>query len=323
MKYANNLIAASFAILVSSAAYADNTGNCYWYPQLSDKTKRYFALTPKPSSTLFLAPIGGRMNYQALPLGSNLLKCPGAVSTVTYGYSIDAPLEDGYDKVYRTNIPGVGVRLVDTAKTPLPYESSYTNAVRMSLSLSNPLTLELVRTSRDVKTGILNINIKIKVRIHDWDAAEITIAGPIDLTSSSYFSGCTGEKSQNIPLGKVAIPLLEQQVPHAVGLNVLCTGLLPGSKLPVKIYFEGSNEGSGMLNLTPGGAEGVGVALTTPAGVKLPFAKWSGIAMQWVRTEEDGERYTFEFNAKYARKGSAKMTPGRADAVLNYILDYN
>ncbi|XVO84812.1 fimbrial protein [Pseudomonas palleroniana] len=330
MKYANHLIAAGFAMIVNSAAYADNADNCYWSPQLSDKTKRYFTLTPTPSRILYLAPIGGRMNYQALSLSAssgkiNLLKCPTKVTNVTYSLSIDAPLEDGYDKVYRTNIPGVGLRLVDdnNGKTPLPYESSYTNAVRLAKSLPEPLTLELVRTSRDVKTGTLNINMKIMVRIHDWDAAEISIVGPIELTSSNYFSGCTGEKSQDIPLGKVAIPLLEQQVPHTIGLNVLCTGLLPGSKLPVRVYFEGSNEGSGMLNLTPGGAEGVGVALTTPAGVKLPFAKWSGIAMQWVRTEEGGERYTFEFNAKYARKGSAKITPGRADAVLNYILDYN
>ncbi len=78
-----------------------------------------------------------------------------------------------------------------------------------------------------------------------------------------------------------------------------------------------------MLNLTPGGAEGIGVALTTPTGVKLPFSKWAGLAMQWVKSEEDGERYTFEFQAKYTRKGSAKIKPGRADAVLNYVLDYN
>jgi len=323
LKYACLILAVGFAMLVSSAAFADNSDGCYWVPNEYDKKKKFINLTPVANKTLNLAAIGGRMAYQSFNM-RNLFKCPLRVSKVAFSYRIDAPLEDGYDNVFRTNIPGVGIRFVNGSNSmKLPYDSAYNNAAAMASAMPDPLNMELVRTNRDVKTGTVNINFKIKLMVQDWDAAEVTIVGPIDLTSSNYFSGCTGEKRQDISLGRVAIPLMSQQVPRNIHLNVLCTGLLPGSKLPVRIYFEGSNEGSGMLNLTPGGAEGIGVALTTPAGVKLPFTAWPGLPMEWVNSEEGGERYTFEFNATYARKGAAKMTPGTANAVLNYILNYN
>lgn len=327
MKFALHIAVAFLSIVTSSVATADNTAGCWWSPQSSNQRKLYFSLAMTPK-TLYLAPIGQRMSYQAFSLKSVSsyidFKCPTKVNTIHYSYTVDGPLEDGYDDVYRTNLSGIGIRLVDfRLNRSLPFESSYTNAPRMIGRLPEPLHVELIRTARDIQKGNLNVNFKIHAQVEDWDAAEIEVIGQVELISSNYFSGCTGEKRQDIPLGKVAIPLLEQQTPRTVGLSVLCTGLLPGSNLPVKIYFEGNNEGAGMLNLNPGGAEGIGVALTTPAGVKLPFSKWAGLAMQWIKSEEDGERYTFEFNAKYARKGSAKIKPGRADAVLNYILDYN
>ncbi|QBR32081.1 MULTISPECIES: fimbrial protein [Pseudomonas] len=327
MKFALHSIVALLFTAASNAATADNTAECFWSPLAAVQGKAYFSLAMTPK-TLNLAPIGQRMSYQAFYLKAASrsidFKCPTKINPIHYSYAIDAPLEDGYDDVYRTNLSGIGIRLVDfRLNRALPFENSYTNAPRMIGRLPDPLHVELIRTARDIKKGELNLNIKIHAKVEDWDAAEIDIVGQVEVISSNYFSGCAGEKRQDIPLGKVAIPLLEQQTPRTVGLSVLCTGLLPGSNLPVKIYFEGNNEGAGLLNLTPGGAEGIGVALTTPAGVKLPFSKWAGLAMQWVKSEEDGERYTFEFNAKYARKGSAKIKPGRADAVLNYILDYN
>ncbi|UIN53868.1 fimbrial protein [Pseudomonas kribbensis] len=327
MKFVLHIVVAFLSIVASTVATADNTAGCWWAPQTTNQRKFYFSLAMTPK-TLNLAPIGQRMSYQAFNL-QNLnssidFKCPAKINPIHYNYTVDAPLEDGYDDVYRTNLPGIGIRLVDfRLKKSLPFELSYINAARQVGRLPDPLHVELVRTARDIKKGDLNLNIKIHAQVEDWDAAEIEIVGQVEVISSKYFSGCTGEKRQDIPLGRVAIPLLEQQTPRTVGLSVLCSGLLPGSNLPVKVYFEGNNEGAGMLNLTPGGAEGIGVALTTPAGIKLPFSQWAGLPMQWIKSEEDGERYTFEFNAKYARKGSAKITPGRADAVLNYILDYN
>lgn len=327
MKFAPHIILTLLSIVASGTANADNTAGCWWSPQPTDQKKVYFSLAMTPK-TLHLAPIGQRMNYQAFSLASVNrfidFKCPTKVNPIHYSYKVDAPLEDGYDDVYRTNLSGVGIRLVDfRLNRALPFENSYQNAPRMIGRLPEPLHVELIRTARGIEKGNLNVNFKVHAQVEDWDAAEIEIIGQVELTSSNYFSGCTGEKRQDIPLGRVAIALLEEQTPRTVGLSVLCTGLLPGSNLPVKVYFEGSNEGSGMLNLTPGGAEGIGVALTTPTGVKLPFSKWAGLAMQWVKSEEDGERYTFEFQAKYTRKGSAKIKPGRADAVLNYVLDYN
>ena len=327
MKYASRVVAATLAMAANCAAMADNSAGCWWHPKTTTKEKRYFTFTPTPM-TLYLAPIGQKMNSQSFSLsatgGSGVFKCPTTVETVHYGFRIDAPLEDGYSDVYRTNIPGIGLRFVDSNfRRAIPFDRNYPNFAPMAGVLPDPLVMEFIRTRRDVRIGTLNVNFKIRTYVEDWDAAEITIIGPAELSSTNYFSGCAGKQLLEIPLGKIPITFLERQTPHSVSLSVLCTGLLPGSKLPVRIYFEGSNEGSGMLNLTPGGASGVGVALTTPTGVKLPFTKWNGLAMQWLKSEEDGERYTFDFNAKYARKGSAKITPGRADAVLNYILDYN
>ncbi|WP_372822797.1 fimbrial protein [Pseudomonas parafulva] len=323
MKYISWMMAAIFAMLVSGTAYADNTDGCYWFPNESDKRKKVYNFTPAASKQLNMAAVGGRMAYQSFNI-YDVFKCPLRINRINFRFSINAPLEEGYENVFRTNVPGVGIRFVDSSRSlKMPYESGYNNAAAMGGTMPAPLNMELVRTNRDVKTGKVDINFKIVLKVQDWEAAEINFVGPIDLTSSNYFSGCTGEKRQDISLGQVAIPLMDQQVPRNIGLNVLCTGLLPGSKLPVRIYFEGSNAGPGMLNLTPGGAEGIGIALTTPAGEKLSFTSWPTLPLKWVNSEEGGERYTFEFNAKYARKGSEKMTPGKADAVLNYILNYN
>ncbi|EPB6601556.1 TPA: fimbrial protein [Pseudomonas aeruginosa] len=329
MKLALHIILAFLSIVTSSVATADNTAGCWWTPQTGDKYKLYLTavMTPK---TLNLAPIGQRMSYQSFSLNTLTrsidFKCPTKISYIHYSYKVDGPLEDGYEDVYRTNLSGIGIRLVDfRLNKSLPFERSYLNAVKQIGRLPDPLHVELVRTARDIQKGDLNVNYKIHVQVEDWDAAEIEVVGQVAITSSNYFSGCSGEKRQDIRLGRVAIPLLDRQTPRNVRLSVLCTGLLPGSNLPVKIYFEGDNAGPGMLNLTPGGAEGIGVALTTPAGVKLPFNQWAGLAMQWIQSEEGGERYTFEFNAKYASKvsSSLRIKPGRANAVLSYILDYN
>ncbi|UDI94638.1 fimbrial protein [Pseudomonas sp. IAC-BECa141] len=315
-----------FFMMIGSNARADNSARCYWYVGgVNQYVKRFFTSAPSPK-TLYFAKIGDRMAYQSINLAAqslNYVKCPGLTS-INFTYTMDGELVDGFSDVYQTNIPGVGVRMKNPElNQSVPFSGSGRSCANCVVGLPNKFDVEYVRTGRDVKTGNVSLNFKVRAMFQDWDAAEISIIGTNELSSQTFFSGCSGSKTQDIPLGKVAIALLEQQTPRNVGLEILCTGVLPGTKLPLKVYFEGSNDGPGMLNLTPGGAEGIGISLTTASGVKLPFNKAGGLAMKWVKTEQDGELYSFDFDAKYARKGGVEPKPGRADAVLNYILDYN
>lgn len=72
---------------------------------------------------------------------------------------------------------------------------------------------------------------------------------------------------------------------HGFSLDVVCEGLNPSVKPPVKVYFEGNSIQDGLLNLTGRGeagvAQGVGISLTSSKGAALPFTQaralpWTG-----------------------------------------------
>ena len=95
--------------------------------------------------------------------------------------------------------------------------------------------------------------------------------------------------------------------------------------MPIKAYFEGDSPSAGRLNLLNGGAEGVGILLLGGTGISsvLPFSKNQAISMTWNRTDAQGELYNLSIKARYVQKPGVKVEPGKADAVLNYIIEYD
>lgn len=317
-----------FAVLRIETAWALNS--CAWN------------YVPKPATTFrtwdVIAP--GAMDLKQAPIGSAMASSPPITihnemwqiicpfpSEPMYRLSAtikQGELVDGFSDVYKIGLSGIGVRFVVLAYTngsiPLLYESpngdsKFGNAIQK-------MRIDFIRTSRDVVPGEANINFTIHQSMNGWDAAAIKVSGTTKLTTHSYFSGCTGIETLNIPMGRVGSGNLGASQ-NPFNLDVLCSGMAAGTKVPVKVYFEGSSDGPGRLNLEPGGAQGVEIALLNDRGVKLPFSLGSALNLTWIRSEPKGEIYRLPVVAEYVKKASQKIEPGKANAVLNYILEYN
>ncbi|MBD9680830.1 hypothetical protein IB274_29280 [Pseudomonas sp. PDM18] len=247
--------------------------------------------------------------------------------TLEYGEYVttgaNGGLADGFSNVYKTNLKGVGVRFSRNSTTILPYSKAVANANNSNVWQTNYYIIEFIRTAREVETGTLHYDHKLELRVMGASVMEGLFIGSTKVSSPNYFSGCSGVENLNINMGQVLLRDLAKFTPKEFNLDVLCEGLPAGTKLPVKIYFEGNSPGAGRLNLQPGGAEGVEISLTNDRKVKLPFIKGSALSMAWTRSEASGEIYRLPIVAQYVKSGSADIVPGRADAILNYILEYN
>ncbi|BBN53712.1 hypothetical protein TRE132_18370 [Pseudomonas chlororaphis subsp. aurantiaca] len=151
----------------------------------------------------------------------------------------------------------------------------------------------------------------------------------VELVNDAMFAGCESVGGAvNVAMGKQTVDNIKKGSVKEVPFNfdVRCTGLPPTTKVPVKVYFEGDSPADGLLKLTgqdkPGVASGVGISLVNDKGTKLPFDIARSIPLNWNRSTEDGEVYRFLGSAKYVPT-TGQITPGKADATMNFVLDYN
>ncbi|CAI8789192.1 hypothetical protein EMIT0324P_10742 [Pseudomonas chlororaphis] len=166
-----------------------------------------------------------------------------------------------------------------------------------------------------------------------WKHVDHTLTGnsdgTVELLNDVMFAGCESVGGAvNVAMGKQTIDNIKKGSTKEVLFNfdVRCTGLSPTTKVPVKVYFEGDSPADGLLNLTgqgqPGIASGVGISLVNDKGTKLPFDIARSIPLAWSRSTEDGEIYRFTGTAKYVPT-TGSIAPGKADATMNFVLDYN
>ncbi|UQS88703.1 fimbrial protein [Pseudomonas chlororaphis subsp. piscium] len=150
-----------------------------------------------------------------------------------------------------------------------------------------------------------------------------------ELVDDIFFAGCeSAGAAVNVQMGKQTIQNIKngavKEVPF--NFNMRCDGLKPDTKVPVKVYFEGNSQADGMLTLSnlgqPGVAAGVGISLVSDKGVKLPFDIARFVALVWNREVADGSVYRFTGSAKYTPTGG-EMKPGKGDATMNFVLNYN
>lgn len=324
-----NLLLAAATVFTALSASAQNRNQCYWLeqpaasrPDTASRTTNFEFLS---TQELKLAPIGRSMGSFQLNYafrGLRMVKCPDLkVPTVHTSYWLEgATLVPGYSDVYSTNVPGVGFRLKERNyyKETVPFSRSRQNAVALAFGLSE-LDVEFIRTAFEIKTGTVNLNFRVFARYDDWTALTFYANSSVVLTTKEYFTGCAGAKTINFPLGKVNAADLPLRKTRRLNLEVVCTGLPAGSKLPVMVYFEGSFNGPGRLSLTPGGATGVEIALSRD-GAKLPG---SAVDMDWMRSESGGERYRLPMDVGYERIGNSTVKAGQANGTMNYVIDYN
>lgn len=136
------------------------------------------------------------------------------------------------------------------------------------------------------------------------------------------------EPSTTVQMGKIAISNIKSgAVPEKLfALDIRCRGMQPEKPVPVRIYFEGDSAGPGLLNPTgvgqAGVAQGIAIELKNDKGTKLPFSKPNAINLDWQRSDVDAEVYRFAGSARYSASGG-EIKPGKADASMTYVLDYN
>ena len=327
------LLLTAATLCMALSASAQNSGGCYWLeqppaaqPDTASRTTNYVFLS---TQDLKLVPIGAPMGsfFLSYPFrGMPDLKCPlNTVPTVNLSYWLEGAhqLVPGYSDVYSTSLSGIGFRLKEAGSggQTVPFNESRKNAPLATFGLRN-FNLEFIRTAHHIQPGQVHLNFKVFGKYHDWTAITFIGNSTVELTTREYFSGCTGDPIIDFPLGKVHVSDLPKRQTRRSWLNVVCTGLPAGSKLPVKVYFEGSNNGPGRLRLTPGGATGVEIAVTSN-GVKLPFNVGSALNMDWQHSTSDGERYNLPLEAGYERIGNSKVEVGKADGTMNYVIEYN
>ncbi|AKA25778.1 fimbrial protein [Pseudomonas chlororaphis] len=157
----------------------------------------------------------------------------------------------------------------------------------------------------------------------------VTSDSTVELINDVMFAGCESiGGAVNVPMGKQTIQNISKgsvkEVPFT--FDVRCTGLAANTSVPVKVYFEGSSPGDGLLNLTNQGqagvASGVGISVVNDKGIKLPFDIARSIKLDWNRSTPDGEIYRFVGSAKYVPT-TGTMTAGRGDGTMNFVLNYN
>lgn len=329
MKLKLMALTAIFAALGPNLSYAANPDHCIWNVGGFGGLTRFWRIAAPSQISLQSAPIGGVMATSpeaTLHDETSQITCPYPdVQNYRGNYYVsNGKLADGFADVYETSIPGVGVRIVAkfnnlTDTIPILYE--YPNNNRVFMSVIKKVHVEFIRTARFVGQGSTPLNLTIKQDINSFHAAELKILGTTNLESRSYFSGCAGVDKLNIPLGQVSIADIGKRQKQ-FNLDVLCSGMPPGTKVPVQVYFEGNSNGPGRLNLDAGGAQGVEIELKDDRGALLPFSKGGALSMDWSNSRPDGEVYRLPVSAGYVLKGAQLVKAGKANATLNYIIEY-
>ncbi|ORM45638.1 fimbrial protein [Pseudomonas chlororaphis] len=248
----------------------------------------------------------------------------------------------GSPGLYDSGVPGVGIRIGHLSSiswyTPSYPPFAYTG-IRDGIILYffDRVRIDFVRTGIGVGKGDMpSFNYKTSFFIDTSYTNPMRAVYAIEGTGlktkfehNAFFTTChTPKSSTEINMGRPAIEQLKRGsvLEQPFALDVVCEGLNPTVKPPVKVYFEGNSVRDGVLNLNgvgqPGIAKGVAISLSSDKNVALPFSKAKAVALDWQASGPGNERYRFAAKARYVTTG-AEIVAGKADATLTYVLEYN
>ncbi|MCR3765169.1 fimbrial protein [Pseudomonas aeruginosa] len=196
----------------------------------------------------------------------------------------------------------------------------------------NYMAIEFIRTGMEVGRGtVAPFDLATEFYLGTTPMTHIPITGSslrTTLVQNIYFTSCHNPYSDpTVDMGRPYAALVKQgQVEERpFSLTIRCDGMNATTKPPVKIYFEGNAVRDGLLRLSDEGqagvAKGVAIELKNDNGVALPFAKERAVSLAWRNSAPDAEIYGFSGKAKYVATG--EVIPGKADATLSYVLEYN
>ncbi|MGN7743759.1 fimbrial protein [Pseudomonas sp. 22526] len=246
----------------------------------------------------------------------------------------------GSQALYDSGVPGVGIRIGHHASynwTSPKYPPFTYTGVNGLLPFFDRVTIEFVRTDIGVGKGDMpsfdyETSFFIDTSYTTPRRAVYAIEGT-DLKTkfehNAFFTTCyTPKSSTEVKMGRPAVEQVKRGSvqDQTFVLDVVCKGLNPTVKPPVKVYFEGNSVRDGLLNLNglgqPGVAKGVGISLSNDKNVALPFSQDKAVALDWQSSGPGTEMYHFAGKARYVTTGM-EVAAGKADATLTYILEYN
>ncbi|WP_271409774.1 fimbrial protein [Pseudomonas sp. Q1-7] len=330
----NKLLLSSLALTASLAwtdAFASRANFPKYCIQRSPHPTEKFVTLP-PRITLDAAPVGGVLATITIPTGwteNDRFWCYGGPLIMVEVEGLNLIKKDDF---FETNIPGIALRtgLTFTADTYVVYAPRGVYPVGSNDYSVRTLTIQLVRTDTSVSSGTLPTNFKVKLSTRGDPTLQYTVTvGGNSEVISELFSSCSAVNAVvDVQMGKESIENLTsgRATERPFNFDVRCEGLKPTTPPPVRVYFEGNSSADGMLALsgagTPGVASGIGISLVDNKGVKLPFAKARQIKIDHLRSEPQGEVYRFSGTAKYALT-SGQVKPGKANATMTYVIEYN
>ncbi|MBV6221830.1 fimbrial protein [Pseudomonas aeruginosa] len=332
MQIKKTLLAITLVGTLAGSHLAFAAGACSWS---SSNIPSSIAVPPLAASTsLSSAPIGQVMAQQSIQLTPWNY---GFSCTDKWGMTLSVSgLEpSGIPNVYKTSVEGIGVRIgFDTPGSANWGGVKYPPFELPKASLSGfprYLILDFIRTGYAVGKGPISFSFSSDFWGTDLAPTVSTVGTSLttNLTNNVYFSACEAQvKSLTVPMGKVAAYNVRTGVTQAQNfdLSVYCKGWRPAQPAPVKIYFEGSTTTDGLLKFTGAGqsqvASGAAIELTDSNGARLPFTASKALNLDWQYSQPDAEVYHFSGKARYVPSGG-EVRPGKADAVVSYVLVYN
>lgn len=290
-----------------------------------------------PSSLNFTAvPIGGVLARvtQAYDSGARVVTCT-TTQAVTFSLDNGGMEESQLGKVYKSGIEGVGVRfeygVADHPGLTIDSLPSMTGVEPgISTVLPRRFFVSFIRIGSRVKSGSTTVKFSAVYKVPGLPSLRwYSVGGPTELINNVFWAGCAAvDAVTNVSMGKELASNIETgtAASRPFSFDVRCEGLANNGAPPVKVYFEGDTLADGSLRLSEQGqsgvASGVGISLQNDKGAKLPFKKADALQLAWNRTDEQGEVYRFSGSAKYSLIGGG-VKPGRANAILNYVIEYN
>ncbi|WP_080925942.1 fimbrial protein [Pseudomonas chlororaphis] len=237
---------------------------------------------------------------------------------------------------YKTNVEGVEVQIGFSFfpnSTDVHVAGPYKAIVDPGSSLFIPTTMviKFIRTGSQIaRKGVIDINYSASLNVNGsplviFDARNVKL----NFSQDIYMMACaTATHPVTVLMGTTnTVVIASDRAPSKrMAFEAKCSGSL-GATSPVRVYFDGDVTPDGLLRINregePGSATGVAIAVLDARGNKLPFKdRAKSIGLTWLRGNDLEAYYGFEGTARYVPNGKT-LKPGRADASLIYVLDYN
>ncbi len=253
----------------------------------------------------------------------------GANSFIIFRLTKNYGLAPGFQDVYTTDIPGIGVRLswFTGGMQSIPYNLPF-NGWDWAYDSSVSSSIEIIKTSNQTGSGSLAAGVyaeqfgngdnKVAVRLMLGGGTSSVIATP----------ACTvpdGSKFVSVPLGKVPQSAFNGVNSTAGGSNfkirLLCNTNSSAVISTVYLKFDANKkdpngrDGVILLDDSQASAKGVGIQISDAQQIPIRFGQDILVGSSTVNT------YELNYTAKYIQTLSS-ISPGEAKGTASFTIEY-